>query len=141
MHWAAQQFEVVTSIQAGRVWEPLHERFGEDLRAVTRYEGADYDTVMREDIRAKYSDAEDQTIVDETVVSQLGQGRLEGALKTGPLEAMVRVFDEAWVLSWPDSTAMKSGFIVSLDRGGEAARIDSVEEILDVLEHSFEELS
>lgn len=131
----------MTSIPARRIWEPLHDRFGEDLRGVTRYEGTDYDAVMREDVRAMYADDDDQALVDETVVAQLGEDRIERILNVGPLVALVRVFDDAWLLSWPDPMGPKSGVIVFVDRESEVARNDGVEEVIEALGAIFDDVS
>jgi len=114
-------------VSARAVWDDLFAVLGEDLRAVTRYDGMDYDTVMREGIREQYTVDEDRAIVDDTIVKQLGLGNTEGAFKTGRLEAVVRVFEDAWVVSIPDRIGAKSGFIVSVERGG-AATMDDVDE-------------
>lgn len=114
---------------AQAVWDDLATVLGEDLRVVTRYDGMDYDTVMREEIREQYSANEDRAIIDDTIVKQLGFRNTEGAFKTGRLEAVVRVFEDAWVASIPDRIGAKSGFIVSVERGG-AATMDDVDECI-----------
>lgn len=111
---------------ARAVWEDLSDLVGEDLRVVTRYDGMDYDTVMREDVREQYAAHEDRAIIDDTVVKQIGLANTEGAFKTGRLEAVVRVFEDAWVASIPDRIGAKSGIIVSVDRDG-AATMDDVD--------------
>jgi hypothetical protein len=109
------------------VWDTLYKRIGEDLRVVTRYGPGDYETIMRDDVRRQYTDREDQQIVDEAIVDQLSLRREESVFKTGGMKAIVRVFDDAWVMSWPDSLGGKSGFIVSIQRGGDVATMDDVE--------------
>lgn len=130
----------VTEIAAHGVWEALHERFGDDLRAVTRYEGTDFETKMREDVRARYTDRQDQRIVDETIVSQLGMGSSVAAFEAGDLQSLVRVFDEAWVLTWPDAWDQKSGFIVSVQRDGEGGALGDADACLDILRDGFASL-
>lgn len=110
-----------------RVWDEMYGRVGEDLRVVTRYEAGDFETVMRDDVRRQYTEGEDQRIVDEAIVDQLSLRREEGAFKTGGLRAIVRAFDDAWVMSWPDPLDGKSGIIVSIQRDGDVATMDDVE--------------
>lgn len=106
------------------VWDDLYGVVGEDLRVVTRYEGVDYETRMREDVREQYTTREDRVVVDDTVIKQIDLQDTEGAFKTGRLEAVVRVFEDAWVASVPDDVGRKSGYVVSVERGGEASMDD-----------------
>lgn len=116
-----------------RVWASIHERVGEDLRVVTRYESLDFETRMREDLREGYTHREDREIVDDTIVRQLGLSDTERRFHAGALEANVHVFEEAWVVAWPDDLPSKSGMIVSIQRGGDVATVEDVEWCLDYL--------
>jgi hypothetical protein len=49
------------------LWAALHESLGEDLRVVTRYEGATFETRMPADVRDEYDPTQDQAIVDDLV--------------------------------------------------------------------------
>lgn len=119
------------------IWDAVSDRVGEDLRVVTRYDGSEFATRMREDVRETYSSTEDQQIVDTTVVSQLAHQEIERAHKSGDLHGVVRIFDEAWVLSWPDSIPGKSGVIVSIQRDGATASFDDVEWCLGYLDEEI----
>lgn len=116
-----------------RVWTDLHERVGGDLRAVTRYDTREFETRMREDVRERYSESEDRAIVDDTIVRQLGLFDTERRFDAGRLEANLNVFERAWVLAWPDHLPSKSGLIVSIQRDGERATIQDVENCLGYL--------
>ncbi|MFB6304034.1 MAG: hypothetical protein ABEH47_02620 [Haloferacaceae archaeon] len=116
-----------------RVWSDLSDRVGDDLRAVTRYQGGRFETRMRGDVRERYDRTEDQRIVDETVVDQLRGSDVSERFRAGDLRALVRFFEEAWVVSWPDGP--KSGVVVSIGRGGEAT-VDDVEWSIDYLEEN-----
>lgn len=108
------------------LWDALYEVVGEDLRVVTRYDGVEYETTMREDVRDQYTAGEDREIVDDTVVKQIGLRETESAFETGDLEAVVRVFEDAWVAAVPDDVDAKAGVIVSVGRG-RAATMDDVD--------------
>jgi len=119
------------------IWEAVSERVGEDLRVVTRYDGSEFETRMRDDVREQYTPSEDQEIVDATVVSQLAHREIERAHKSGTLRGVVRIFDEAWVLSWPDRIPGKSGVIVSIQRAGATATLDDAEWCLRYLDEEI----
>ncbi len=117
-----------------RVWADLHERVGDDLRVVTRCETRKFETRMREDVRERYSEEEDRAIVDDAIVRQLGLFDTERRFEAGPLEANVNVFEQAWVIAWPDHLPGKSGVIVSILRDGDVATIRDVEDCLRYLD-------
>ena len=117
-----------------RVWAGLHERVGDDLRVVTRYEMMEFETRMREDVRERYTADEDRAIVDDTIVRQLGLFDTERRFEAGRLEANVSVFEQAWVIAWPDHLPGKSGVIVSIQRDGDVATIQDVEGCLRYLD-------
>ncbi|MFB6205890.1 MAG: hypothetical protein ABEJ05_05105 [Haloglomus sp.] len=98
------------------VWKRVQARVGDDLRVVTRYEATDFETRMRDDVRDQYTTTEDHAIVTDTILKQLGSIETESAFKAGELHALIRVFDDAYVLSWGDKRPRKSGFIISVDR-------------------------
>lgn len=111
------------------VWNDLRERYGADLRVVIRYHPAEFETHMRDDIREQYTETELQSIVDDAIVDQLNLERTASSIKTGELHGVVRIFDSAWVLVWPDDLSAKSGFIVSLQRDRSSRGMDCIEEI------------
>lgn len=117
----------MTSSLAEKIWDDVSEKVGEDLRAVTRYKAKEFETVMRDDVRERYTTNEDQAVVDHTIINQLSLSDIENAFKTGPLEGFVRVFGDAWVLSWPDKLPGKSGVLISIQRGGSTASADDIE--------------
>lgn len=127
----------MASALAQRVWDHLESEFGEDLRGVTRYEGMEFSTHLRDDIRAQYSSKEDRDIVDSTIIPQLQLNDSRDTIKAGDAEATIRVFEQAWVLMCPDPDGPKSGFIVSIERNGE----HSMTAIQDTLEYLTTEIS
>lgn len=110
-----------------KIWEDVSERVGDDLRVVTWYDAGTFETRMRDDIRAMYTADEDRAIVDDTIIKQLGFRDTKNAFKSGELDGVVRIFDEAWVLSWIHDRSTKSGVIVSIQRNGETASMDDLE--------------
>ena len=102
--------------RAERGWDRCLEEFGDHLRVVACYDGPRFETRMREDVREHYTDADDQRIVDETVVQQLSSPNIEDAVSVGRLRAAVNVFDDAYVVRVPTPPRPKAGYIVSLDR-------------------------
>lgn len=108
------------------VWEELAERYGSDLRVVIRYHPSEFETHMREDIRERYTERELRAIVDDAIVEQLRLDRTESAIKTGDLHGVVRIYDSAWVLFWPDALHTKSGFIVSVQRDRPSNGMDCI---------------
>ncbi|MFB6201896.1 MAG: hypothetical protein ABEI98_07780 [Halorhabdus sp.] len=124
---------------AERVWRDLDDRFGDDLRAVVRYRNLEYAAEMRPDVPEDYEDVPDAAIVDDTIVDQLRARDTETMVQAGDLDAIVKVFDDAWFLAWPDGLPAKSGFIVSLARSGGGAR--DLEAAIDRLEAFDEDLA
>lgn len=100
------------------LWDLVHAEIGEDLRGVCRYEGIDANFVLRDDIRAAYSEGESRSVVDNAITNQISTPRVVRALKAGDLDATVHVLEEAWVLVYPDVLPGKSGYLVSADRQG-----------------------
>ncbi|MDS0294037.1 hypothetical protein [Halogeometricum luteum] len=117
-----------------KAWDDIGARVGGDLRVVTEYGATEHEVRMREDMRELYDSGESQSIVDDTIVHQLSGRTAEGAFKAGRLRAFVRVFDDSWVLAWTKSLPKKTGFIVSIDRGGETATMDDLEWCIDYLD-------
>jgi hypothetical protein len=120
------------------VWNALHDRFGDDLRVVTRYDGLEYESIMRDDVRDLYPDEQERDYISNTIISQLHLEDADEAAESGPAEGFVRIFGHAWVLTCPDSLDRKSGFIVSLQRDGDLS-MDAVEECLTYFESDFPE--
>ncbi|WP_424016581.1 hypothetical protein ACOZ4N_11810 [Halorientalis pallida] len=121
-----------------RVWDELVGRYGADLRAVIRYHPMEYETHMRDDVRAQYTDSDVQAFVDEAIVNQLSLESKVDEVDLGPFHGLVRIFDDAWVFIWPDSLDEKSGFLVTLQREGSAVGIDAIEEIDTYLTEEIE---
>lgn len=82
-----------------QVWETMAECAGEDLRDVTKYEGTDFETRMRENVSNQYTADEDRDLVTETIIDQLSELDIEAQFKTGNLEALIRVFEPTWVVT------------------------------------------
>ncbi|QIB75874.1 hypothetical protein GL213_02740 [Halogeometricum borinquense] len=123
-----------------RVWGDVTERVGDDLRAVTQYEATSFATRMREDLRDVYDADDNQTIVDDTIVTLLSGRDSERTLETGEFRAFVRVFDDAWILTWVDGLPKKSGFLISIERDGETATMNDVEWCIQYLDEEIEPL-
>ena len=104
-----------------RVWNGLYELLDEDLRAVSRYTSRDFETRMRDDVREVVTPDELREAVDDTIIDQLNLATTESVFKAGELQANLRVFEDAWVVAWPDGLDRHSGFIVSIQRDGEAS--------------------
>jgi hypothetical protein len=127
----------MTGTLAQTIWDALHERLGSDLRAVVRYDATGYSSRNRADIDELYDDDEGQRIVDQSIITQLSQQDLSEHLKTGDLDAVVRVFGDAWILTWPDPLEGKSGVYVSIERGGDTASMADVEWCLQYLDEEI----
>ena len=115
------------------IWGDVSENIGDDLRAVTRYDGLNYEMKLRDDVRTEYTQDEDRTIVDEAILRQLNLDETEGAFKAGELESVIRVFEDAWILQWPDQLKTKSGILISIQRNGERASVVDVEWCIEYL--------
>lgn len=116
------------------VWTAVSDRVGDDLRVVTHYEATDFETRMRPDVRERYTEAEDRSVVDDTIITQLAAGDAETPFETGAFYALIRVYEEAWIVSWTAELPAKSGVIVSIQRDGETATLADVEWCLEYLE-------
>lgn len=131
----------MVSVSLDEVWNTVYEGVGEDLRVVTRYTASDFQTRMRDDVRKQYTSREDRAVVDDTIVKQLGLTDAESAFKAGKIQAFIRVFDDAYILSWPDGLPKKSGFIISVDRNGASATLADLEECIQYFENEIGSLS
>ena len=105
-------------------WNHLVTQYGDALRAVTTFRSGTFETRMRSDVRARYTDREDQRVVDEIVLGQLLSERLEDEFKCGRLTGTVHVFDEALVVVQADPDSRKSGYLVTFDRDGGVTMAD-----------------
>ncbi len=119
------------------VWDAVSARVGDDLRTVVRYEATSFEVRMREDLRDEYSAADDQAVVDTTIIHQLSLAEAENEVRTDPLRGLIRVFDDTWMLSRPDSFTAKSGFIVSIQRDGETSSMADVEWCIEYLDEEI----
>lgn len=120
------------------VWDEMYDRVGVDLRTVTGYDNIEFETRMREDVRAQYTDTDDVQIIDDTIVDQFSERRLEEKYNMGELHATVRYFDECWLVSWFYPGERKSGILVSIQRDGSEASFEDVEYCLEYLEAEIE---
>ena len=125
-------------LSAEELWERLHQKLGEDLRGVIRFDGTDREMVLRDDVREAYSAIEDRKVVDDAIISQLSAGDTQSTFKVGDLLGNVKIFEEAWVLQYPDSVPGKSGYIVSIQRTGGTASIADIEACLQVLSEAIQ---
>ncbi|RXK46336.1 DUF7522 family protein [Halorientalis pallida] len=99
-----------------RVWSELRGRYGGALRTVIRYHPTDFEAQMRADLRARYSDDDIRSFVDEVIVNYLNLRTQPGAAELGEFHGTVRTFDDVWVFSWPDRPDEKTDFLITLDR-------------------------
>lgn len=120
-----------------RIWAEMTDRIGTDLRVVTQYDSRGYETRMREDVREQYSTEEDRELVDQTIVDQFSEQALSSQFKTGELEAVVRVFEESWVVFWAHRRDVKRGIIVSIERNGPIASMDDVDHCIQYLDSTI----
>jgi hypothetical protein len=108
-------------ISVDRAWDDLFERFGDSLRAVTRFGPDGFETRMRPDVRAAYTDYEDQRVVDEVILDQLLSERIEEEFKCGHLTGTVHILEGAWVAVQTGTESRKSGYLATLDRDSDVA--------------------
>lgn len=120
-------------VSADELWDIVHEKIGEDLRGVTRYKATEYDVVLRDDVRDLYGPEGDRRVVDDAIISQLSSRDADSSYKAGDLNGLVKIFDDAWILTYPDSIAGKSGYIVSVQRRGGTTPMDTIEWCIDFL--------
>jgi hypothetical protein len=119
------------------VWDDLYDRLGDDLRTVVRYEASTSESKFRPDVREQYERAEREQIRNDTIVQQLGLAEQGSVFKTGELESLVRVFEDAWVLTWRDPSNVKAGFLVSIQRDRDATMND-VDETIRYLDREIQ---
>ena len=119
------------------VWDDLRERVGDDLRTVVQYDARSSAVKFRPDVREQYEQDERQQILDDAIVQQLSFSDQETVFKTGELRSFVRVFDEAWVLTWRDPSNVKAGFLISIQRDGDAT-MEDVEYCIQYLDDEIE---
>lgn len=117
-----------------RVWDEMQKRVEEDLRAVVHYTPQSSAANLRSDVEDEYSATERLRVLDATIVRQLGLSDEVEDFNAGELDAFVRVFNTAWILSWRDPENVKSGFLVSLERDGSTATMDDLEYCIQFLE-------
>lgn len=122
-------------VETHDVWNALHDRFGDDLRAVIRYDGEDMESLKRDDVRERSTPLDDREIVDGIIIRHLNFADNAPRFRAGSLDAIVRVFEDAHVISRPDSLARKSGFVVSIDRDCSVP----VEQVVELLEEVLED--
>jgi len=118
---------------------PIRERVGSDLRAIIAYDGREYDCSLRDDLVEQYSESEIRRIVNRSIVIQLGVRDHPSSLKTGDLDAIVRTYEDAWLVSCPAPNQRKAGALVSVERNGEDATLADVDECVRVLEDTVGE--
>ena len=120
------------------VWGDLHERVGDDLRTVVQYDAGSSAVKFRPDVRERYDLDEQQQILDDAIVQQLSFSDQGSVFKTGDLKSFVRVFDEAWVLTWREPSNVKAGFLISIQRDGDSATMEDVEYCIEYLDDEIE---
>lgn len=113
--------------------EALHASVGDALRVVGFHEGADWHIeYMREDVREGYGDGSIDDIADDLVLDVLSSPRQESLYELGDLHATARLFEDGLVVHVP--TDDRSGYLVSLDAGGDATGRDVVDVVRDAAE-------
>ncbi|MCG1002645.1 MULTISPECIES: hypothetical protein [Halobacterium] len=110
--------------------EALRDTVGDALRVVGFHEGSDWHIeYMREDVREGYADASIDDIADDLVLDVLASPRQESLYELGDLHATVRLFEDGVVVHVP--TDDRSGYLVSLDAGGDYTGRDIVGVVRD----------
>ncbi|WP_136717576.1 hypothetical protein [Halorientalis salina] len=115
------------------VWDELYDRVGADLRCVVQFEATSSEAKFRDDVREAYELSERQHILDETIVQQLSFSDQGEEFHAGQLRSFVRVFDSAWILTWRQPSDQKAGFLVSIQRDGDVATMNDVEDCIQYL--------
>ncbi|ARS89100.1 hypothetical protein [Natrarchaeobaculum aegyptiacum] len=116
------------------IWNVLTDRIGDDLRAVIRYGPTESESKLRPDVRRRYSTDALRDLVDRTIVAQLGHRRAQQTVAAGDLTAVVRVFEDAWIVSCPDPADRKCGVLLSIDRDGDQTTMADLEWCLGYVE-------
>lgn len=120
------------------VWNELHDRLGSDLRAVTGYDGIEFETRKRDDVQKSYTRTEDAQLIDQTVIGQLSERQMVEKFKSGDLHATIRVFDQTWVLTWLPPGDWKAGVLVSIQRDGPQATFEDLQYCIEYMESAVE---
>lgn len=131
----------MVAVSIDDIWMDINDEVGEDLRGVVRYEASTFETRLRDDVREQYTAVEECMLVDDTIVKQLGLRDTERKFKTGSLNAFVHVFDDAYILSCPDTLPKKSGFIVLIERDESTTTMDNLEWCIQYLESEVDSLA
>ncbi|MGB9963489.1 hypothetical protein [Halobacterium sp. CBA1126] len=111
----------------------LRDRVGDALRVVGFHERSNWRVeYMREDVADGYGDASIDDIADDLVLDVLSSPRQESLYELGDLHATVRLFADGVVVHVP--TDDRSGYLVSLDAGGEFTGREVVAVVRDAVE-------
>lgn len=125
----------MADIDAETIHTALADRLGTALRSVIRYDAAELDYAMRQDVAAHYTEDEVRQFVDSSIVHQIDSQDVERPLRLGTQEAVVRTYERSWVVQVTDGH--KRGCLFSVERDEDVSvvavedGIDIVREVLD----------
>lgn len=122
-------------IDAETIHTALADRLGTALRAVVRYDGADIDHSMRQDVTAQYPEDGIRTLVDTSIDQQIDASTIEQSFRLGTQEALVRTFERSWVVQIADGP--ERGCLFSVERDQDVSMI-AVEDGIDIVRETLD---
>ena len=114
---------------ADTIWAVLTERFGDDVRIVTYYDGDIYEIRIRNDLQEQYSTANKRAIVRNVMEEKLDVIEQESIFDVGEFGCNVRVFEDAYVLH--SQFDDRRGTIISMEREANLPTISTIERAVD----------
>lgn len=122
-------------IDAETIHTALADRLGTALRAVVRYDGADIDHSMRQDVAAQYPEDGIRALVDTSIDQQIDASTIEQSFRLGTQEALVRTFERSWVVQIADGP--ERGCLFSVERDQDVSMI-AVEDGIDIVRETLD---
>ncbi|WP_158057550.1 hypothetical protein [Halorussus halophilus] len=114
---------------ADAIWAVLTERFDEDVRIVTYYDGDIYEIRIRDDLQERHSTTNNRAIVRNVMEEKLDVIEQEAIFDAGEFGCNVRVFEDAYVLH--SQFDDRSGAIISMEREANLPTISAIEEAVE----------
>lgn len=125
----------MADVDAETIHTALADRLGTALRGVVRYDGAEFDHSMRQDVAAQYADGEIRAFVDSSIVHQIDASTVEESFRLGTQEAVVRTFERSWIVQVADGA--KRGCLFSIERDADVSMV-AVEDGIDIVRATLE---
>lgn len=125
----------MADIDAETIHTALADRLGTALRGVVRYDGAEIDQSMRQDVAAQYPDDEVRSFVDNSIVHQIDAATVEQSFRLGTQEAVIRTFERSWVVQIADGH--KRGCLFSVERDEDVSMV-AVEDGIDIVQETLD---